>query len=261
MEIKDEWDERVKEQHQAAHRGIREGLIHTYGADGYEQKIQNFIDLDVAPSSVQSVHNELLAQIRSSFTLGAYYPALVGAGALGERLLNEMFLRLRKYFLHHPATQRVRSNSSIDDWRKLIAILGAWKIFDDDVSDEFDALRRLRNTSVHFGLPNLHETGGRTEALEAIQHLQKIISKLFPAVETSPFFIPNTQGAFYIRRDAEDLPFVKEFLIPASVLVTPENEYENYGTDVMAVLDNVEFSNEYGLSDLDDESFSNWKRP
>lgn len=254
-------DDEGKEGRLEAQRGIREGLIFEYGIDHHEQKIKNFIEVDVAPSSVLSVHNELLAQLRGAFIGGAYYPALVGAGALGERLLNEIFLTLRKYFITHPATKDVRNKKSIDNWMKLIGILREWDAISEAVATDFQELLSIRNPTVHFGIPDLHVTGGRAEALKAILILQKIIAQLFPAMEASDFFIQHPQGFLYLKRESEDLPFVKEFLIPSCVLVSPQNEYRDYATENMTVVDNAEFNQDYGIDELSDVDFINWANP
>lgn len=41
--------------------------IHQFGAESYEQKIQNFEDLGAAPWSVVALHNIYLAQVRAAF--------------------------------------------------------------------------------------------------------------------------------------------------------------------------------------------------
>lgn len=88
--IREEWDEQVK----ALHRQNRENTINhlkaEFGEIGWEQKIQNFVDLGPKPLSIIAFHNSFFAQVRSSFVVGAYYPALTGACALGERVLNHL---------------------------------------------------------------------------------------------------------------------------------------------------------------------------
>lgn len=254
-------DDEGKEWRLETQRGIRDGLMFEYGIDHHEQKIKNFIEVDIAPCSVLSVHNELLAQVRGAFIGRAYYPALVGAGALGERLLNEIFLTLRKYFISHPATKDVRNNKSIDNWMKLIRILREWDAISETVAIGFQELLSIRNPTVHYGIPDLHVTGGRAEALKAILILQKIIAQLFPAMEPSDFFIQHPQGFPYLKRESEELPFVKEFLIPSCVLVSPQNEYRDFATENMTVLDNAEFNQDFGIDELSDVDFIKWANP
>lgn len=56
----------------------------------------------------------------------ADYPALVGACALGERILNHLILDLRGAYAHTPEYKRVHRKDSFDDWRVPIDTLAAW---------------------------------------------------------------------------------------------------------------------------------------
>ncbi len=85
-------------------RQVRIGPIHEFGNAEHERKIADFGGLGAAPWSVIDRHNLFMQQIRDAFALGAYYPSLVGACALGERLLNELVIRLRDCYSEHPAT-------------------------------------------------------------------------------------------------------------------------------------------------------------
>ena len=87
MEIKDEWEEAVKEVHRNNQEQQRQALLKEFGEYYAEQKKQNFIDLGSKPFSIIAFHNKFLEQVRNSFVVGGYYPALTGACALGERII------------------------------------------------------------------------------------------------------------------------------------------------------------------------------
>lgn len=88
--VQDQWDEKVKELHiKNREETIRE-LAKQYGEWGLEAKVKNFQDLKFKPFSVAAFHNKFLEQIRNSYVIGGYYPALTGACALGERILNHL---------------------------------------------------------------------------------------------------------------------------------------------------------------------------
>src|SRR5688500_4803107 len=86
-EISDTWDEDVKARERANRDNILQGLAQEYGPLAFDQKVQNFIELGSKAFSVLAFHNKFHAQIRHSFVMGGYYPALTGACALGERIL------------------------------------------------------------------------------------------------------------------------------------------------------------------------------
>src|SRR4051794_34123147 len=94
-EIDPNWDPEIIAQHEENRRQARMRVIHELGNADHERKIQDYGDLGSAPWSILDQHNLFMAQVRNAFAFGAYYPALVGACALGERLLNELVIRLR----------------------------------------------------------------------------------------------------------------------------------------------------------------------
>lgn len=125
-EIAEDWEPGVQEQWRANQQHVREVLIHTFGSHNHEEKIQNFVDLDVAPWSVVALHNTYLDEVRAAFTATCYYPALLGSCGLGERILNQLVLTLRDDYSSHPATKHVAKKKSFDDWRKCIRTLNEW---------------------------------------------------------------------------------------------------------------------------------------
>lgn len=76
-------------------------LILQFGEDQAELKIRNFIDVQSKPFSIIAYHNIFLNQIRNAFIIGCYYPALIGACTLGERILNHLTINLRDHFKAH----------------------------------------------------------------------------------------------------------------------------------------------------------------
>lgn len=123
--IEDHWEPRVKEQWRTNQRFIREGLLHEFGVEDGDRKIADFLAVGPAPWSVSAMHNLVLAEVRRAFVGGAYYPALLGAAGLGERILNQLMLELRDDFSEHAATARVAGKGSVDNWTVLIQVLGA----------------------------------------------------------------------------------------------------------------------------------------
>jgi hypothetical protein len=98
MEIRDDWEEGVKEQHLANQENIKRGLLYEYGAHAADMKLKNFIDLSTKPMSVLAFHNKFLDQTRRAFIVGSYYPSLTAACSLGERILNHLIRILREDF-------------------------------------------------------------------------------------------------------------------------------------------------------------------
>jgi hypothetical protein len=102
MQIKDEWEEQVKALHRANKEWVREDYLCEFGPRWADQKLRNIVDLGTKPFSNVAFHNKFLEQARSAFIVGAYYPALTAACALGERILNHLVLLLREDFRATP---------------------------------------------------------------------------------------------------------------------------------------------------------------
>ncbi len=127
--IDDDWEPDIKAQWAGNQANVREWLVHEFGAADYEQKIQNFVDLGTAPWSIVALHNVYLKQIRGAFVSMQYYPALLGACGLGERILNQLVLTLRDDYADHPATKHVTKKQALDDcaasWERITRRMGA----------------------------------------------------------------------------------------------------------------------------------------
>jgi len=127
QEIKDEWEPHVKQQWLENQTRIKEGLLAEYGLwDGF-RKIQDFTELGPAPFSIIAFQNKFLRQVRSAFVVGTSYPALTGACALGERVLNQLILHLRDDFCASPEYKSVYSKDSFDNWDLAIDTLKVGK--------------------------------------------------------------------------------------------------------------------------------------
>jgi hypothetical protein len=98
MEIQNEWEDHIKKMWRDGIRNVERGLLLEYGIEDADRKLQDFIDLGEKPVSILAYHNRFANQVRQSFVVGGYYPALVAACALGERILNHLVLDLRDYF-------------------------------------------------------------------------------------------------------------------------------------------------------------------
>ena len=102
LEIQESWNPNAKAMWTTLKKHIGEQLELEYGVLNIEQKRKDFDELGIPPRSIISFHNKFMHQARKAFVFGAYYPALVGACALGERILNHLVLKLRDDFKHTP---------------------------------------------------------------------------------------------------------------------------------------------------------------
>lgn len=246
-EIEDHWEERVKEQWRQNRSQTEQALIYQFGEADAEQKKQNFIALGPKPLSVLAFHNKFFEQIRVSFVIGGYYPALTAACALGERILNHLILILRDDFKATPQYKRVCKKDSFDNWDIAIDTLAAWDVLLPDVVTEFRNLRDRRNDAIHFR-PEVDEND-RALALDSIKTLGGIIGNQFCAFGPQPWFITGVPGEVYIKKDWENSPFVRKVYLPNCVAVGPQHKIES----VMPWVVRDDFP--YEKRDITDEQF------
>ena len=254
MEIHAEWEPHVRELNHRNQINTIAGVLGEFGTFDAETKIQNLIDLGSAPFSVLAFHNKFLRQLRVSFVSGAYYPALTGACALGERILNHLVLRLRDFFKTSVEYKRVYDKKTFDNWGLAIDTLEAWDVLLPDVATAYRLLADIRNRkAIHFN-PETEEND-REFALEAIKILSEIIRAQFSAFGSEPWFIPNIPGKSFIRKDAERLPFIQVVYIPNSVQVGPYHELDFKQTDTGLVC-HVSDDYSYEHCEISDEEFA-----
>src|SRR5829696_5393915 len=227
MEIKDEWEEHIKQMWRDGQEGIKQGLILEYGLDDAETKLRNFTDLGPKPFSVIAYHNRFAEQARRSFVVGGYYPALTGTCALGERILNHLVLGLRDAFRGTPEYKKVYRKKSFDNWDLPISTLEAWGVLVPKAVTAFETLRDVRNRrALHFN-PST-DTKDREYALDAVRSLNEIIAEQFGTSEPAPWFIAGAKGGVgFIRKELEADPFLKLVYLPNALSVGPEHYLEN----------------------------------
>ena len=217
-EISEHWDPKVKDLHVQNREKLIASLKWELGERDFDAKLQNFKALGSSPFSIVAHHNALFHQARYAFIYSLYYPALTAACALGERILNHLFLDLRKEFPRSTFDRKSHTRRSIDDWSKAIETLSEWDVFQpSEVKGAFEELKELRNRSLHFNASTV--TSLREDALKALDCLATIIEKQFGFQFART--IPGSKGAFFLRKDAEADPFIRCYYLRQCPYVSP----------------------------------------
>ena len=224
-----------------------------FGADSIERKIKDFFAIGTKPISIVSYHNQFFNQTRSAFIHGSYYPALVSACALGERILNHLILDLRDFYKQSPQYRKVCRKSSFDNWDVSIETLEAWCVLLPTSIMAFRKLKHLRHRSIHFN--NTTYSNVREDALCAILHLREIIDQQFSAFGDRPWFFRGTRGQIFIRRDCEEIPSIKIFYLPSCALVGPYFQFSFPDGPNLSARQLHDFP-DYGDGEWTDEEFA-----
>jgi hypothetical protein len=253
VRIRDDWEPRIKATWERIHAQVWAELVDQFGALDADAKFENYRALGPAPWSVVFEHTVLLRQVRDSFTHGDFYPALVGACALGERLLHQLVDVLRQDYINHGSTtKRVRSGRLANDWGTLIDVLRGWGVLDDELAATYRELEGLRHRAVHVdrGL----EVARRDAALTSILLLQRIVERVLEPHGGPPRYIADTPGASFLALEAEHEPIVKRIFLPHCALVTPDHRMEPDASvpGGWRVFDDVD----YPCEQLSDEDFA-----
>jgi len=246
--INDNWDKKHIEQWQENQKQIKEGLIAQFGEQNADQKIKNFIELGYLPISIIAFHTKFMRQIRAAYVIGAYYPALTSACALGERILNQLIIYLRNDYKYTEEYRKVYRKSSFNNWNIAINTLESWGVLLPDVTKDFRELENIRHSAIHFNPET--DTNDKELALGAIKKLTKIIEGQFSGFGTQPWFIPDARGGGYIKKEYEQVPFVKHIIIPNCALVGPYHTLKLVGNRWI-INDNYD----YEEKDISDEEF------
>jgi len=224
LEIRESWEPDVKDMHLNNREKMLRSLIDEYGALNAQATIQNLIDLGNAPFSIISYHNEFFRQVRSAFVMEAYYPAVTGACALGERVLNHLLLTLRDFYRATPQYKKVYRTNSFANWNLVIDTLEAWNVLLPEAVRGYRRLARIRNQAIHFNAET--DQNPRGIALRSIQTLSAILETQFTAFGIRTWFISGTPGVSFIKKEAELNPFVRAFYLPNCALVGPFHTLE-----------------------------------
>lgn len=248
-ETEDHWEDHVKDTHRRNRTQQIERLKQRYGSEQIDVVVKNLVDLGAKSMSLLTYHNEFHEQARRAFAIGAYYPALVAACALGERILNHLILDLRDDFKCSPHYRKVYRKDSFDSWPFAVSVLADWHVLVPGVDAEFLALGERRNRSIHFD-PKTY-TSLREDALAALKRLNAIIAKQFGYFGSQPWFIENTPGAQFIKREFETNPFVRAYILPRAGFVGPL-----YGMELTAHgWQHLDYA-DYGDGQLSDDDFA-----
>ncbi len=249
QESKDDWKETSRIHLQYIKKQTRDGLSEQFGAHGADDKINNFVELGCLPISVVAFHNQFLRQVRDAFIIGAYFPSLTGACALGERILNQLIINLRDDFKKTKEYKKVYRKDSFDNWDISIRTLESWSILLPGVAADFRELKEIRNRAIHFNPET--DLNDREIALAAGRILTKIVAGQFSGFGTQPWFIPSILGSAYIKKEYEEQPFVRGIILPNCVLVGPFHKLQSSPQGFI-----VQDEYDYEDKEISDEEFT-----
>jgi len=189
-----------------------------WGELDFDSKIDRFKKLDLALLGIPEEYYELLMSIVSAYCCSYFYPAITGAGSLGERILNRLIIKTRGYFKSSRHYKKVWNKQSFDHWDLPINVLKEWNIISDEVAGSFLELKTYRNDSIHYNDGYDFELNSH----KAIKALAEIINGQFNYIHRKDlFWVFNIPGEIWLRSKVKSNPFVVEFVLPHCAQLTP----------------------------------------
>lgn len=143
-----------------------------WGEFDFSSKLERFIRLDLSYIAIPEEYFNLLQPVVDSYCCGNFYPAITSAGALGERILNRLIIKLRKYYKSTEQYSKSINKNSFGHWDLPISILYEWGILSDTVKGAFHRLKKYRNESIHYNEGYDFESNSH----EAIKALADVIN-------------------------------------------------------------------------------------
>ena len=228
----------------AGNEKIKRWIASEFGESNFNSKLERYLAFDPPNIFVLVEYYDLLLQIAYSYVSGYFYPALTGACCLGERIFNMLIINLRDFYKDTNGYKKIYSKDSIQDWNLSIDVLTEWNIIDSDLEKDYRKLGDIRNDSIHLKeMSNIPE-----RAIEALRCIMKITERLF-GLRQDIFFMVS--GEPYIRKNKENEPIVKKFLIPNCILVGHKHIIEEeFGESV------IKDTNQYEDGEVTDSEFS-----
>lgn len=227
----------------------REYIGKKYGINNFDEKFDRWLSVPKPVLSVVDEHTHLLQDIEDAYVGGSFYSALTGSCCLGERIFNQIILRIRDSFKSNPYYKQVYRKDSINDWGLGIDILVQWKIIDASTESKYRRLATLRTESVHF---QSKEQDLLEMSKEAVELINKIVADLFELKKERGVLIWfEVPGELYLKKVAERDPFIREFYLPSALLVGYKHKIDGTPDLRMVVVD----KEAYPSGEISDEEF------
>jgi hypothetical protein len=202
-------------------RSLASQLKTDWGDANFEDKLDRLLSLDLAFLGIPEEYYTLLNSVVSTYCCGYFYPAITSAGALGERILNRLVIKLRDHFKSSEHYRKIHRKASFDQWDTPIKILKDWGVISEKVSKTFLELKKYRNDSIHYNDGYCFEAN----AQHAVKALGSIIDLQFNYVNRRDlFWVFDVPGEIWLRSEVINDPFVVEFVLPHCALLGPSCE-------------------------------------
>jgi len=188
-----------------------EDLKATLGHENFQEKFDRWRKIDYPPLGLIDEYPEKIAQIINTYSAGYFYPAVISACCLAERILNRLVLKTRDHFKNYPHYKNIYRKESFDDWGKMINIISDWRLIPERAIYLMRELMPIRHQSIHY--TKAFDFGAI--APDLINKLIAAITEIFGVLNRKDIYLVfDVPGEIWVRLEAQKHPFVKEFVLP-----------------------------------------------
>lgn len=224
-------------------------FIQKYGTINFEEKFERWLSVPTPNLSIVDEHTHLLRDIEDAYISNSLYAALTGACCLGERIFNQIIIRVKESYRSTPEYKAIYNKDSVNDWILAINTLYNWGIIKSETKNRYQRLAKLRTESVHF---QDKKQDLISMAKDAIRLINEIVSDLFQLNKEKDFLIWfEVPGELYLKKAAESVPFIQAFYIPCAPLVGYKHDLETIKDFKVKIVDPTAYPNE----DVSDKEF------
>jgi hypothetical protein len=187
-----------------------EQLKSVLGDHNFSVKLDRWRKIEYPPLGLIDEYPEKVEQIINTYCAGYFYPAVTSSCCLAERILNRLILRTRHHFKSHCHYKQVYRNQSFDNWDKMLNIISDWQLISKTAVSAMQELKPIRHQSIHYNETYDFESA----APVVINKLILAITEIFGVINRTDLYLMGVPGEFWVRSEAQTLPFVREFIIP-----------------------------------------------
>lgn len=206
---------------------ILDYIKHLHGEAGIEDKLNRWKKVRREHIWPIDEFNDYIEQVLQAYVQGLFFPSMTGAVCLAERVMNRLVFELRNHFKSSKHYKTIHGRGEkLQNWDLLILILADWDVFDESQTNLARKIHKYRTDSVHY-VPNYNY---KEKSLESIKLVSELIDSLFSIYRRKDIFrVFEIPGEIWVRAEAQNLPFVREFILPSCRLMSAIHQITNDG--------------------------------
>ena len=188
-----------------------EKLKSVLGEDNFKEKFDRWFKIDMPNIGLIDEYPYIIAEIINNYSSGYCYPSVTAACCLTERILNRLILKTRRHFKGHRLYKKYYRKDSFNDWDTMLMIIKEWDLVPANAIEIIDELKDIRHQTIHYSKKYNFE-----EIVEdTINKLIEAITEIFGVLNRKDiYYVFDIPGEIWVRSEVENLPFVKEFVLP-----------------------------------------------